>query len=182
MLALGDRERILIRMTHEWRNAGIGVLVLILIAGGFSLYSWYSNRGGEPEAAVPAGEVAGASDDGSSTPDGMPITNTVKLNTTVRIAGTWINPVKIEEDSRCAEGTQCIQAGTLRVGTLVTPRNGTEPEAVIFALDVPMTVGMDQVTLTKVMPAKTADGTISPESYVFTFTVTKGAGTEYYKG
>lgn len=172
----------LIYMTHEWRNAGLVVLVLILIAGGMGLYSWYSNRDGEPEAVVPAGEVAGASDDGSSIPDGMPVSGTVPLNQTVRIAGAWINPVEVVEDSRCPEDMQCIQAGTVRVSANVTPRNSTESETVMFALNVPMTVGMDQIILTDVTPVPSSGSQIAPESYIFTFMVTKGAGVEYFKG
>ncbi len=170
-------------MTHEWRNAGIGIAVLILIAGAFGIHYWYTNvrTAAAPE---PRGQVAGETDDGASIPDGVPTAQTVKMGETVRIAGASIRPTEIAEDNRCPKDAQCIQAGTVRVGAVVIPRGGVEADAqpVMFQLGVPMTVGLDQIMLIDVTPAPSAGKTIAPTEYVFTFSVTKGAGTEYFKG
>ncbi|MFZ2555748.1 MAG: hypothetical protein WAZ27_04985 [Minisyncoccia bacterium] len=170
-------------MTHEWRNAGIGILVLVLLAGGMGLHYWYTN-GKTAEAPEETGQVAGEADDSASIPDGTPVTKTIKLNETVRIAGTKITPTEVIEDSRCPKDVQCIRAGTVRVGAVVTPRGSpdTDQQPIMFELRVPMTVGLDQITLIEVSPAPAAGVTISPTDYVFTFTVVKGAGTEYIKG
>lgn len=169
-------------MTNEWRNAGIGIGLLVLIAGGAGFHYWYTQK----ENTVPEelGQIAGESDDSTSIPDGTPVTKTVKLNETVRILGTKINPTQIVEDSRCPKDVQCIQAGTVHVGAVVTPRGGAENDAapVLFELGVPMTVGLDQITLIEVSPTPAAGSSIAPTDYVFTFTVVKGAGTEYIKG
>jgi hypothetical protein len=172
----------LMYMTHESRNAGIGIAVLILIAGAFGFHYWYSNR--QTSEAPQLGQVAGEADDSESIPDGTPTTQAIKLGETARIAGVKINPSEIIEDSRCPKDVQCIQAGTVRVGTVVTPRQGADTDStpVTFQLGVPMTVGLDQVTLIEVLPAPAAGTTINPNDYVFTFTVVKGAGTEFFKG
>lgn len=170
-------------MTNEWNKVGIGIVGLIVIVGAAGFHYWYTNQK-TAEAPQEAGQVAGESDDSESIPDGTPMTKAVKLNEMVRIAGVKINPTEIAEDSRCPEGVQCIQAGTVRVGTVVIARGDTDSKAqpVMFALGVPMTVGLDQITLIDVKPAPKADTTINPTEYIFTFTVVKGAGTEFFKG
>ena len=167
-------------MNNESRKWGIGILVLVLLAGAAGAHYWYTNREA-PEAMEETGSVKGASDDGSSLPDGMSANDTVRLNETVRIAGTWVTPVEVVEDSRCPQDAQCIQMGTVRVRADVTPRGSEQSEPVLFELGVRMTVGQDQVTLIDVSPAPKSDSQIGSEEYVFTFSVIKGE-IEYYKG
>lgn len=173
----------LINMKNEWRNAGIGISVLVLLAGGMGLHYWYTNSTGTA-APEETSQVVGESDDGASILDGTPVTKAIKLNETLSLAGTKIKPTEVIEDSRCPKDVQCIQAGTVRVGAVVTPRGSpdTDEQPILFELRVPMTVGLDQVTLIEVSPAPTAGSSIAPTDYVFTFTVVKGAGTEYIKG
>ncbi|MFZ2886730.1 MAG: hypothetical protein WA021_02820, partial [Minisyncoccia bacterium] len=114
--------------------------------------------------------------------EGTPVTDSVKLNEAKRIAEVSIMPVEVVEDSRCPQDVQCIQAGTVRVRASVTARGDAEAQDVMFELGVPMTLGLDQVTLVSVEPAPKANAQIAPSDYVFTFTVVKGAGTEFFKG
>jgi phosphoenolpyruvate synthase/pyruvate phosphate dikinase len=168
-------------MNTTFRNALIALAIVVV--GGAAAGAYLQFRDGESETAS-NGQVAGAEDDGSSVPDGTATTKDVKFNESVRIAGVKINPVEIKEDSRCPVDVQCIQAGTVRVRTMVTERGADDSMAapVAFELGVPMTVGVDQITLVKVEPAKNSGAEILPGDYVFTFTVVKGGGSEYYKG
>lgn len=168
-------------MKNEWRSVWIGIVALVLVAGGAGFHYWYTQDQGSQ--TPPVGEVAGESD-GASIPDGTPVTQTVKLSGTVHIAGVQINPVEVVEESRCPTDVQCIQAGTVRVRAMVVERGGTDPtpQPALFELGVPLTIALDQVTLVDVKPAPHSGSSITPGDYVFTFTVVKGAGTEYFKG
>lgn len=168
-------------MNHEWRRWGVGIAVLSIIAAGFGVHYWYTNRAVPEEAQEQTGVVKGASDDGSALSDGMSANDTVRLNETVRIAGSWITPKEVVEDSRCPKDVQCIQAGTVRVRADVTPRGSDQSEPVLFELGVRMTVGQDQITLIDVSPAPQSGSQINGDHYIFTFSVIKGE-IEYYKG
>lgn len=163
------------------RNALITIVIVVVAGAVGGAYLQY--RSSEDEiAAVNNGQVAGETDDGSSVPDGTPVSAEVKLNETARAAGVVVNPVEVVEESRCPVDVQCIQAGTVRVRAFVTERGATEAMDVMFELNVPMTVGSDQITLVKVAPEPREGATIASGDYVFTFTVVKGGGSEYYKG
>lgn len=165
-------------MNRDWRNALIGLAILVVGVGGFFVYQNYFKA-----AAPDDGQVAGTTEgDFSNVPDGTPETQDFKVGETKSIFGVKINPTEIVDDSRCPEGVQCIQAGTVRVSAMVTPRGESTASPVMFELGVPMTVGMDQITLIKVMPDKKEGAEIAPNDYVLTFTVVKGGGFEYFKG
>ena len=169
-------------MNTSTRNGllALGLLVIVGVAGGVYLQYW----GAEGESvAVNTGEVAGETNY-DAVPDGTPETAQVKLNETKNIMGARITPAEVVEDSRCPQDVQCIQAGTVRVNATVIARGDADDKAqpVTFALGVPMTVGVDQVTLVAVEPAKKASTQIASGDYIFTFTVTKGAGSEFFKG
>lgn len=166
-------------MSNEWKGGLVALGALVIGVGGFFIYQQYFAGGAAPQDA---GEVAGNIDDGSSVQTGTPVTVEAKLNDIASAAGVQITPLEVVEDSRCPEGVQCIQAGTVRVRASVIPRDGTIAEDVIFALGVPMTVGTDQVTLMAVAPAKKEGAEIASGDYVFTFTVVKEGGSEYFKG
>src|SRR5687768_3853772 len=51
-------------------------------------------------------------------------TVTVGLGGHARFAGLDVEPVRIEEDSRCPTGVQCIQAGTVRLLVRIEHRSG----------------------------------------------------------
>lgn len=165
-------------MNRDWRNGLIILLVIVAGIGGFFVYQKYFNK----EAATnEPGQVAGETDD-ASIPSGTAVTKDIKLSETQSVAGASVNPVEVVEDSRCPEGVQCIQAGTVRVRALVTARGDSAPQDVMFELGVPMTVGKDQITLVGVKPSTRAGAQITAGDYVFTFTVVKDGGSEYFKG
>jgi hypothetical protein len=85
--------------------------------------------------------------------------------------GVRITPTQVVEDSRCPNGVQCIQAGTVRVrATLVSGLGTATP---VFVLDKPITTETEIVTLVAVSPVPTKDVTITNKDYVFTWKVTK---------
>lgn len=163
---------------NNTRNAVIGAVVLVLAAAGAGFHYWYTNTGESEDQ----GQVAGETND-DFVADGVPVTKDIKLGETMSIAGVSINPTDVVEESRCPQGVQCIQAGTVRVRAMVTGREaGAVAEPIIFELDVPMTLGDDQITLVRATPEPKEGTQIAPGDYTFTFTVVNGAGDEYYKG
>ncbi len=90
--------------------------------------------------------------------------------------GVSIRPVALLEDSRCPQGVQCIQAGTVRV-SLRTGVNGST-STVEADMNKPVSVGGDTVTLTGATPVPTKDAMRPADStYRFTFTVQQGKPT-----
>jgi hypothetical protein len=80
-----------------------------------------------------------------------------------------VSPQEIISDSRCAEGVQCIWAGTVELRAIVeTPVGNGEHK---ITLGKPLTVGNYEVTLTEVTPAPKAGEKIPMSSYHFTFEV-----------
>jgi hypothetical protein len=166
-------------MNTSTRNAliALGIVVVAGAAGGAYLQFWAK----DDVATNDPGQVAGE-EDFSAVPDGMSEVIDVKLNESKKAFGVNINPVSVEEDSRCPADVQCIQAGTVRVQAMVTARGETTTQPVTFELNVPMTVGLDQVTLVAVEPQTHSDSQIAEGDYVFSFAITKGGASEYYKG
>jgi hypothetical protein len=155
----------------------IGLLVAAAIAAGAYFQFWAK----DDVAAETPGQVAGE-EDFSNVPDGMSETLDIKLNESDSAFGVNISPVAVEEDSRCPSDVQCIQAGTVRVRASVKARGETEAQTVVFELGTPMTIGLDQITLISVEPAPKEGAEIAQGDYVFTFSVVKGGGMEYFKG
>jgi hypothetical protein len=160
------------------RNALLAIAFVAVIGIGTGAY--FQFRPGEAQT-TDTGQVAGAVDY-SAIPDGTPETAEVRLNEEKTIMGARITALEVLEDSRCPADVQCIQAGTVRVRTSIMARGDTAAQEAQFELGVPMTFGLDQVTLVAVSPAASAGSQIAPGDYVFTFTVVKGGGTEFFKG
>lgn len=99
---------------------------------------------------------------------------TLKLGETANFNGIAITPLSIEEDSRCAQGVQCIQAGTVRVN-VKTLRNGGLTAENIVGLNAPVVVGTFSVNLTAVTPAPKANSKIADADYRLTFRVNQSA-------
>ncbi len=94
----------------------------------------------------------------------------IKLGETVNVFGVKAKVTEITEDSRCAKGNECIQAGTVKVNVhavykLIFSKN------VVLTLGVPYTTNGHVVTLTSVTPDKIAGTTINPQDYVFNFSI-----------
>jgi hypothetical protein len=85
--------------------------------------------------------------------------------------GLTLNPREVISDSRCAEGVQCIWAGTVEVRAAVETKVAHGEQ--IFKLGEPRTVGDLTVTLVEVRPATKADIKIPESSYWFVFEAKK---------
>lgn len=96
----------------------------------------------------------------------------VSLGQTTSAFGVMITPREVREDSRCPEGVQCIQAGTVRV--VATVESGLETTDEVFVLGESVGVGPMTLTLTQVEPAPSEEAEIQPSTYRFTFEVEKG--------
>ena len=85
-----------------------------------------------------------------------------------RLAGLDVAPVRIEEDSRCPTGVQCIQAGTVRLLVRIEDRSG-ERESVL-TLGKPVALeGGGWLALAAVCPYPRHPGRIAAGDYRFTF-------------
>lgn len=85
--------------------------------------------------------------------------------------GIQVIPLEIIEDSRCPVGVQCIQAGTVRIRTLLKADN-KEVER-IFELDKPVQTAKTQITLMRVEPETRASDKINLREYRFYFEIKK---------
>lgn len=99
----------------------------------------------------------------------------MKLGQTGAFSGITIKPLSITEDSRCAKGVQCIQAGTVRVVVTSTPSSGPVENTLKLGQIVP--VSTFTVGLTSVDPYPEAGKKISESDYRFTFEVHQSANT-----
>lgn len=93
------------------------------------------------------------------------------LGTTLSIYDVSVTPIEVVEDSRCPAGVQCIQAGRIRVKTLIS--NGTKTVERIFQLEDPITFDNIAFTMTVVSPAKKADVQLKATDYRFVFVAQK---------
>jgi len=82
-----------------------------------------------------------------------------------------VNPQKIVSDSRCAEGVQCIWAGTVEVRTVISSPVAHGEH--VLTLGKPQVFGDYTVTLTDVTPYPKANEVIPESSYRFTFDIKK---------
>ena len=80
-------------------------------------------------------------------------------------------PQEVLEDSRCPSDVQCIQAGTVRLRTLLTSGLGEGRQ--IFILGEPITTETEEITLKRVAPERQAGVEIKPDEYRFIFEVKK---------
>jgi hypothetical protein len=115
-----------------------------------------------------AGCAAGA-DKGPAAPVG-PETGlaTVALDQRGEIGGVAVTPLRIEEDSRCPSGVQCIQAGTVRVAVRIE-QGGGQREAVLTLAEPLRLADGRELTLAAVCPYPRHPGRIGAASYRFTF-------------
>ncbi|MES2088122.1 MAG: carboxypeptidase-like regulatory domain-containing protein [Patescibacteria group bacterium] len=79
---------------------------------------------------------------------------------------------KVLEDSRCPSDVQCIQAGTVRLETLLTLPDSTE--SAVFSLNAKQQLyGSYLISLIAVLPGKISTKTITNKDYAVTFLVEK---------
>ena len=142
----------------------VGIVALALIGGG--AYAYQNNAG--PFTYKCAGEKAEKC-------------NSVTLKTHINKGdsgfGVTIVPTHILEESRCATGVQCIQAGTVRVRALMESGMGEAPQD--FRLNTPITTEAHSVELVEVTPYPKEGKQIEEGDYEFTFKVTKRTDLTY---
>ncbi len=109
-----------------------------------------------------------------STPVGpSEITLTAKENKPASGIGVTIAPIEVVEDSRCPvdENIRCIQAGTVRVRTKVTNKNGER--ILIFTIGAAITSKTETIELLEVLPPARAEVPILANEYRFVFKIIK---------
>ena len=94
-------------------------------------------------------------------------TVTVALGGHARFAGLDVEPVRIEEDSRCPTGVQCIQAGTVRLLVRIADRRGKREATLTLGKPVALEAG-GWLGLAAVCPYPRHPDRIARESYRFT--------------
>ncbi len=97
-------------------------------------------------------------------------TVTLGLGQSASFPGITITPTSVAQDSRCATGVQCVQAGTVQVVVQSTLADGATQSNTI-ALGSTIQVDAYSIALTSVNPEKTSGSTISSSDYRFTFDV-----------
>jgi hypothetical protein len=108
--------------------------------------------------AAPSPSPAGRSEDGHAT---------VALGKQARFGSLLTVPLRIEEDSRCPTGVQCIQAGTVRIAVRIS--GGGARSENILTLGKPLELaGAGWLSLAAVCPYPAHPGRIERASYRFT--------------
>ncbi len=82
-----------------------------------------------------------------------------------------VNPVEVVSDSRCAQGVQCVWAGTVEVRTIISTQVAHGEH--VLTLGKSQVFGDFLVTLVAVTPHPIAGEEIPESSYRFTFEVKK---------
>lgn len=95
----------------------------------------------------------------------------MKLGESDSALGVTIKLLAVLEDSRCPSDVVCIQAGTVRVRTLLSSGLGEGEQ--IFKLGQVITTEAEEVELVSVLPNPVSTETIESGEYVFQFKVSK---------
>ena len=141
--------------------------ILVLVAGAYLVVGSY-----EPAAEPVATTTESTHIEDKVLPYG-PVT--LRFGETARFDGLTVTPLSLVEDSRCAKGVQCIQAGTVRVRTQIVSGMGTSTD--VIALGNTITTEAEAVTLQSVSPEAIAGVAINPSDYRLTYSVSKRANT-----
>jgi len=93
----------------------------------------------------------------------------LKLRQRGAIGGFAVIPLRVEEDSRCPTGVQCIQAGTVRLSARI------EGRIRVLTWSQPSSIGPGAwLTLCDVIPYPARPGRISAADYRFGFVLRRG--------
>jgi hypothetical protein len=87
-----------------------------------------------------------------------------QVNEAVTVGPVHVIPLAILEDSRCAAGTQCVWAGTVRIRAQVTGSTGAS-QTREMKLGEPLALPEGALTLVEVYPDKRKDTKLYPEEY-----------------
>jgi hypothetical protein len=107
----------------------------------------------------------------TSTPQPQKATVIARIGQKVSAMGVSITPHEIVEDSRCPQGVQCVWAGTVKVRSTLEGGMGVSP--VTFEIGFPISTEAEFITLTQVSPYPTAGTPTNPDTYRFTFEISK---------
>lgn len=98
--------------------------------------------------------------------DGPPLAYT-RIGETIYVDGPKVTPLALLEDSRCAQGTQCVWAGRLRVRVRV--HLGSGPREIDMTLGQPVQVADGQLDLLDALPHPVGGKKPAPLAYQFGF-------------
>ncbi len=86
-----------------------------------------------------------------------------------------VTPLDVIEDSRCPEGAQCIQAGTIKVKVRIDSGMGAAFET--LELGKPITTEAESIVLVDVTPGRSLDKELHPSAYQFTIHIERRSET-----
>ncbi len=89
-----------------------------------------------------------------------------QIGETVQVGPLAVTPIKLLEDSRCPQETQCVWAGRVRISARI---DGGEP--IELTQGQPFALGGRSLTLAEVHPEPRKDVTRYPDEYRFGFTL-----------
>ena len=90
-----------------------------------------------------------------------------KLGQRVYVDGPALTPLEVIEDSRCAQGVECVWPGQLRLKVRV--HLGSRDELHELTLGKPVHVADGSLELVETMPPPVAGETLKPSAYRFGF-------------
>lgn len=91
----------------------------------------------------------------------------LRIGETASVDGPTVTPLAVLEDSRCAQGVQCVWAGRVKVTVRIDLGTGSQSRDMI--LGEPQAVADGSLTLVEVLPEKKVDQVIYPDEYRFGF-------------
>ena len=95
----------------------------------------------------------------------------LRIGEKVSALGVTITAIAVEEDSRCPADVTCVQAGTVRLKTVLGSGMGEAGQ--IFKLMEPTTTEAEAITLVAVEPAPKPQIKIEAKDYIFLFEIQK---------
>ena len=94
-------------------------------------------------------------------------TDSVGLGEQARFVGLDVVPLRVEEDSRCPTGVQCIQAGTVRLVVRLEDRRGRREATLTLGKPIALAAG-GWLGLAAVCPYPRHPERIARDAYRFT--------------
>jgi hypothetical protein len=146
-----------------------GVVIILIIAGIFFFIGGRSNEGEAANEPIDSSLVS---------PYGVV---TIKMGEVANFRGISIRPIAVNEDSRCAQGVQCVWEGTVKLeieSTLDTAGKRTD----VLNLGTTHVIDTFAVSLVSVNPHPKAGETIRDADYRFTIQVNQNGGDEGAEG
>ena len=106
-----------------------------------------------------------------NTQNQTPTRLSLQMNERADVPGLGIEVTEVLEDSRCPADVQCIQAGTVRLATILYTDMGDGSAPQEFKLGESITTETREVELVEVRPAPQAGEAIADTEYEFVFEI-----------